>query len=135
MNDKELALKIIELTGSKENISSVRHCATRLRLVVKNKDKINVKAIESLDKVKGSFFNSGQYQIILGTGLVNRVYDEVIKVTGEEGNNNDEKIVYGNKFQRAICTNYSCTCRNRFIHGSKRLIDSRSCLASLWFNN
>lgn len=52
MNDKELALKIIELTGSKENISSVRHCATRLRLVVKNKDKINVKAIESLDKVK-----------------------------------------------------------------------------------
>ena len=53
MNDKELALKIIELTGSKENISSVRHCATRLRLVVKNKDKINVKAIESLDKVKG----------------------------------------------------------------------------------
>lgn len=104
MNDKELALKIIELTGSKENISSVRHCATRLRLVVKNKDKINVKAIESLDKVKGSFFNSGQYQIILGTGLVNRVYDEVIKVTGEEGNNNDEKIVYGNKFQRAIRT-------------------------------
>lgn len=94
MNDKELALKIIELTGSKENISSVRHCATRLRLVVKNKDKINVKAIESLDKVKGSFFNSGQYQIILGTGLVNRVYDEVIKVTGEEGNNNHEKIVY-----------------------------------------
>ena len=82
MNDKELALKIIELTGSKENISSVRHCATRLRLV-ENKDKINVKAIESLDKVKGSFFNSGQYQIILGTGLVNRVYDEVIKVTGE----------------------------------------------------
>lgn len=87
-----------------------------MRLVVKNKDKINVKAIESLDKVKGSFFNSGQYQIILGTGLVNRVYDEVIKVTGEEGNN-DEKIVYGNKFQRAIRTftdvfvsNYSCTC-------------------------
>lgn len=103
MNDKELALKIIELTGSKENISSVRHCATRLRLVVKNKDKIDVKAVEALDKVKGSFFNSGQYQIILGTGLVNRVYDEVIKVTGEEGNN-DEKIVYGNKFQRAIRT-------------------------------
>ena len=77
MNDKELALKIIELTGSKENISSVRHCATRLRLVVKNKDKINVKAIESLDKVKGSFFNSGQYQIILGTGIVNKVYAEV----------------------------------------------------------
>ena len=104
MNDMELALKIIELTGSKENISSVRHCATRLRLVVKNKDKINVKAIESLDKVKGSFFNSGQYQIILGTGLVNRVYDEVIKVTGEEGNN-DEKIVYGNaKFMKNVAT-------------------------------
>ncbi len=105
MNDKELAVKLIDLVGGKENIVSVRHCATRLRIVVADKDKIRMKDVESLDKVKGSFFNSGQYQIILGTGLVNRVYDEVIKVTGgaDEGMNGEEKkVVYGNKFQRAI---------------------------------
>lgn len=83
MSEKELAKKIVELVGGTENIVSVRHCATRLRIVVSDKEKIEVKSVEELDKVKGSFFNSGQYQIILGTGLANRVYDEVIKITGE----------------------------------------------------
>lgn len=82
MNDKELAKKIVELIGGNGNIVSVRHCATRLRIVVSDKEKIDTKGVEALDKVKGSFFNSGQYQIILGTGLVNRIYDEVIKITG-----------------------------------------------------
>lgn len=79
MSEKQLAEKIVELVGGEENIVSVRHCATRLRIVVSNKDRIEADAVEALDRVKGSFFNSGQYQIILGTGLVNRVYDEVIK--------------------------------------------------------
>ena len=82
MNDKELAKRIVDLVGGTENIISVRHCATRLRIVVGNKEKIQDKMIENLDKVKGSFFNSGQYQIILGTGLVNRIYDEVVKNYG-----------------------------------------------------
>ena len=105
MSDKELAKKIVELVGGKENIVSVRHCATRLRIVVSDKEKIHVKEVEALDKVKGSFFNSGQYQIILGTGLVNRIYDEVIKITGgpDEGQVEEKKeVAYGNKFQRAI---------------------------------
>lgn len=100
MEDKELAIKIIELVGTKENIVSVRHCATRLRIVVRDKDKIQVKMIESIEKVKGSFFNSGQYQIILGTGLVNRIYNEVINIIGEK--NNADEVKYGNSFQRAI---------------------------------
>lgn len=100
MGDKELAQKIIELVGNKENIVSVRHCATRLRIVVRDKDKIQVKMIESIEKVKGSFFNSGQYQIILGTGLVNRIYNEVINIIGES--NNADEVKYGNSFQRAI---------------------------------
>lgn len=87
--------------GGKENVTSVAHCATRLRIVVKNKDSIDTKTIENLDKVKGSFFNSGQYQIILGTGLVNRIYDEVNGLVGEI-QASGEKQVYGNKFQRAI---------------------------------
>lgn len=56
--------------------------------------------IESIEKVKGSFFNSGQYQIILGTGLVNRIYNEVINIIGES--NNADEVKYGNSFQRAI---------------------------------
>ncbi len=105
MSDKELAMKIIEEIGGKENIESVQHCATRLRIVVRDKEKIDTKKVEELDKVKGSFFNSGQYQIILGTGLVNRIYDEVIALIGDtEKTNKSEKesIKYGNKFQRSI---------------------------------
>lgn len=106
MSEKELAQKIIELVGGENNIISVRHCATRLRLIVSDKEKIQTKEIEALDKVKGSFFNSGQYQIILGTGLVNRVYDEVVQLTGEgDAGAKEEKkqaVVYGNRFQRAV---------------------------------
>ena len=55
MTDKELAVKIVELVGGKENIVSVRHCATRLRIIVSDKEKIQTKEVENLDKVKGSF--------------------------------------------------------------------------------
>lgn len=103
MSEKQLAEKIVELVGGEGNIVSVRHCATRLRIVVSDKEQIQTDAVEALDKVKGSFFNSGQYQIILGTGLVNRVYDEVIKITGgAESGEKKEAVVYGNRFQRAI---------------------------------
>lgn len=76
MNDKELAKKIYDLVGGSENIDSAMHCATRLRVMVRDKSKVKIKEIENLPKVKGSFFNAGQYQIILGTGLVDKVYDE-----------------------------------------------------------
>ena len=105
MTDKQLAQQIIQYAGGKENLSSVAHCATRLRLIVNDKDKIDTDKIENLEKVKGSFFNSGQYQIILGTGLVNRIYDEVCALTGYTGTANatqSEKKEYGNWFQRAI---------------------------------
>lgn len=103
MSEKQLAEKIVELVGGESNIVSVRHCATRLRIVVSDKEKIKTDEVEALDRVKGSFFNSGQYQIILGTGLVNRIYDEVIKITGgAESGEKKEAVVYGNRFQRAI---------------------------------
>lgn len=113
MSDQELAERIVELCGGSENIASVRHCATRLRLVTRDQGKVNVDAVENLDKVKGSFFNSGQYQIILGTGLVNRVYDEVVKVTGDdaetpaprdgaEGTSAVGPATIGERLQRAI---------------------------------
>ncbi|WP_195852691.1 PTS transporter subunit EIIC [Aerococcus mictus] len=61
-----------------DNIQSIPHCAPRLRLEVNNREAINDEAIEEIDQVKGVFFNSGQYQIILGTGTVNKVYDAII---------------------------------------------------------
>ncbi|HJD46079.1 MAG TPA: sucrose-specific PTS transporter subunit IIBC [Candidatus Mediterraneibacter norfolkensis] len=73
---RQAASQIIEIVG-RDNIMSATHCATRLRLIVKDKDKIDEKKLEKLPLVKGTFFNAGQYQIILGTGIVNKVYDEM----------------------------------------------------------
>lgn len=73
---KEAAGQIIEYVG-KDNIISVTHCATRLRLIVKNKEEIHEKELEKIPLVKGTFFNAGQYQIILGTGIVNKIYAEI----------------------------------------------------------
>lgn len=95
MNNKELAEKIFELVGGSDNIDSAMHCATRLRVMVKDKSKVKVKEIESLSKVKGSFFNAGQYQIILGTGLVDKVYDEFAPLlnnrSSDESSSNTKK--------------------------------------------
>lgn len=73
-----IAKDIIRVVG-KDNILSATHCATRLRLMVKDKEAIDDKAVEAIDEVKGVFFTSGQYQIILGTGIVNKVYAEIEK--------------------------------------------------------
>nr|HRM38312.1 PTS transporter subunit EIIB [Trichococcus flocculiformis] len=85
MNNKELAEKILALVGGRKNVKSVEHCATRLRIITNDKEAIDVEGIESLEKVKGSFYNSGQYQIILGTGLVNKVYDEFAPLVENTG--------------------------------------------------
>lgn len=78
MDNKYLAIakKIVEVVG-KDNILSATHCATRLRLMVKDRDAIDDKKVEKIDEVKGVFFTSGQYQIILGTGIVNKVYEQI----------------------------------------------------------
>ena len=78
MSDKylKIAKEIIEVVG-KDNILSATHCATRLRLIVKDKNAINNEEVEKIDEAKGVFYTSGQYQIILGTGIVNKVYAEL----------------------------------------------------------
>ena len=70
---RKAAEDIIRIVG-KDNIVSATHCATRLRLIVKDKETIDVKKLEKLPVVKGTFFNAGQFQIILGTGIVRRHY-------------------------------------------------------------
>lgn len=79
MKEQTVAKLILENIGGKENIKSVEHCATRLRLILANNEKINTKAIEDIDGVKGQFMSAGQFQIILGTGFVNKVYACIVE--------------------------------------------------------
>ncbi|RGY95995.1 PTS transporter subunit EIIC [Clostridium sp. AM58-1XD] len=76
VNYQDIASQIVNIVG-KDNIISATHCATRLRLVVKDNEVIDKKQLEKVPLVKGTFFNAGQYQIILGTGIVNKVYAEI----------------------------------------------------------
>ena len=79
---RKCAEELVPLLGGKENLISAAHCATRLRLVVADNSKIDQKAIENVEGVKGTFQSNGQFQIIIGTGTVNKVYDEFLAVTG-----------------------------------------------------
>ncbi len=90
--EARVAHQILDYIGGKDNIRSAEHCATRLRLILNDKTKIDEKAVENIDGVKGQFFAAAQYQIILGTGFVNKVYDELIKITGNVGTNNKDEV-------------------------------------------
>ena len=74
INYQEIAKKLVAVVGE-DNIVSATHCATRLRLQVKDRKAIDDSQVEQVEEVKGVFYNAGQYQIILGTGVVNKVYD------------------------------------------------------------
>ena len=76
------AEEIYSHLGGKENIISAAHCATRLRLVIADNSKIDAKALEEVEGVKGMFNSNGQLQLIIGTGTVNKVYDEFLAITG-----------------------------------------------------
>ena len=107
MNNTEIAKSVIEAIGGKGNVSSVAHCATRLRIMVKDKEKIDTNRVENIEKVQGAFFNAGQFQIIFGTGTVNRIYDEVVSLglpTSTTSEMKAEAAKQGNWFQRAVRT-------------------------------
>ena len=107
MNNTEIAKSVIEAIGGKDNVSSVSHCATRLRIMVKDKEKIDTNRVENIEKVQGAFFNAGQFQIIFGTGTVNRIYDEVVSLglpTSTTSEMKAEAAKQGNWFQRAVRT-------------------------------
>ncbi|HFI0620980.1 TPA: sucrose-specific PTS transporter subunit IIBC [Streptococcus suis] len=107
MNNTEIAKKVIDALGGRENVRSVAHCATRLRVMVVDESKIDKDTVEDIEKVQGAFFNSGQYQIIFGTGTVNKIYDEVVALglpTATTGEQKAEAAKQGNAFQRAIRT-------------------------------
>lgn len=87
MDFNKVAQEIIINIGGKENISVLEHCATRLRIVVKDNDKVNTENLKNIKGIGGYFFQSGQHQVIIGTGKVNKVFDIInsdgaIKSTG-----------------------------------------------------
>lgn len=108
MDYKKTAQQIYDHVGKKDNIISAAHCATRLRLVIADNNKADKDAVENIDGVKGVFFAQGQMQIILGTGVVNKVYDEFIRIAGiSESSKEELKQVAASKanpFQRLIKT-------------------------------
>ncbi len=87
---RKCAEEIVANIGGRENVVSAAHCATRLRLVIKDNNKLNKAALEDIDGVKGMFDNAGQLQLIIGTGTVNKVYDEFLAVTGMTAATKDE---------------------------------------------
>lgn len=91
MDYSKIAKGIIENVGGQENIISAVHCATRLRLRLKDYNKVNEDKITDIDQVKGVFLANDQYQIILGSGTVNLVTDEVLKQTHLSANTNTEE--------------------------------------------
>ena len=96
MKEQVVAKQILEHIGGKENIKSIEHCATRLRIIVNDKDRIDEKAIENIDGVKGQFFAAAQYQIILGTGFVNKVYAEIVGGSEDLANSSTKEDAYAN---------------------------------------
>ena len=82
MDYRKTAQEILDKVGGSKNIVSAAHCATRLRLVIADNSKTDKTAIENVEGVKGVFEASGQLQIILGTGTVNKVFDEFISIAG-----------------------------------------------------
>ena len=89
MNYKEVAKRVADAVD-KENIIAAAHCATRLRLVVKDVKKIDQKALDNDPDLKGTFNANGQYQIIVGPGDVNGVYDAFVKLTGVKQASTDD---------------------------------------------
>lgn len=108
MNYRKCAEEIYAAVGEKGNIVSAAHCATRLRLVIGDNAKCSKEKLENVDGVKGVFEASGQLQIILGTGVVNKVYDEFLNIAGIEGGSKEEvkqaASAKQNWFKRAIKT-------------------------------
>lgn len=81
-SEQHVARAILQEIGGRDNVLSATHCATRLRLVLKNPEALDKSGVEAIDGVKGSFMAAGQYQVILGTGFVDKVYASFMREGG-----------------------------------------------------
>lgn len=106
--DRKNVERIIEAVGGKDNIEAATHCVTRLRFALADESKVDSKALDENDLVKGQFSSQGQFQVVIGPGLVDQVYNEMIAITGgARATKDDVKSLAGKKqnpLQRAIKT-------------------------------
>jgi PTS system trehalose-specific IIC component len=79
---RQIAQQILDSIGGAENIEQAAHCITRLRIALKDEGKINHEALKAVDLVKGQFSNGGVFQIVIGSGDVDRVYAQLIDLAG-----------------------------------------------------
>ena len=109
MNEyRQTAEAIIAAVGGRDNIAAATHCATRLRMVLKDEAKIDKAAVDAIPLAKGNFLTAGQFQIILGTGTVNKVTAELLDLTGVKQVSTQEAkdlgAAKGNLIQRFVKT-------------------------------
>lgn len=111
MKHKETVDKLLEVVGGKENIQNYEHCATRLRIILKDDNKVSKEEAEAIPENKGYFFNTGQHQFIFGTGIVNAVYQDLEQVmdggsSGDDQHSDFKDDVYKNlnPVQRVVRT-------------------------------
>ena len=102
MSYKQSAKEILQAIGGEENLEAMAHCATRLRLVLKDESIVDEKALGEMDVVKGTFSTGGQYQIIVGSGTVNKVFAELEKLTGKEASTTSEVKDQGNQHMNPL---------------------------------
>ncbi|MFD3257110.1 PTS system trehalose-specific EIIBC component [Paenibacillus lentus] len=106
--DRKNVERIIEAVGGKDNIEAASHCVTRLRFALVDENKVNSKALDENELVKGQFSTQGQFQVVIGPGLVDQVYNEMIEITGgSRATKDDVKTLASKKqnpLQRAVKT-------------------------------
>ncbi|WP_416297039.1 PTS system trehalose-specific EIIBC component [Paenibacillus illinoisensis] len=106
--DRKQVEEIVQAVGGKENIEAATHCVTRLRFALYDESKVDTEGLDQNDLVKGQFSSQGQFQVVIGPGLVDKVYDEMIQITGgDRASKDDVKAAAGKKqnpIQRAIKT-------------------------------
>lgn len=95
MDFNKIAQEIVLNIGGKDNISVLEHCATRLRIVVKNNSKVNTENLKNIKGIGGYFYQSGQHQIIIGTGKVNKVFN-IINSDGTIKSDGAKQSAYAN---------------------------------------
>lgn len=106
--DRKNVERIIEAVGGKDNIEAASHCVTRLRFALVDENKVNSKALDENELVKGQFSTQGQFQVVIGPGLVDQVYNKMIEITGgSRATKDDVKTLASKKqnpLQRAVKT-------------------------------
>lgn len=99
---KKSVEEIVSAVGGSDNIQSVTHCVTRLRFILHDEAKVDQETLENIDIVRGSFSSSGQYQVIIGQGAVEKAYAFLQEITGKEGSSKDEVKEEAGKKQNAF---------------------------------